>query len=517
MKPRISLFLLLIFLLVTLVSSAQPVGTKKSCISCEQLKKLQLPDVTITSVDALQKDTIQDSWLGMVILKEPFCWVKGVISKEIVFELLVPAKWNGRLLMSGNGGYGGSIQNILREYINEGYAVTATNTGHEAAIVTDASWAFNNMERQLNFGKLAVHRTAVVAKSMINAYYCSYPAYSYFLGCSRGGSQGLMEAQLYPEDFNGIVAGAPAYNWTSFCANFIKGCQANYPDPGNRKPLITNDNLKLLQEYVFRQCDDLDGLKDKIINDPGKCKIDFNQLPVCPDDQASPTCVTKAQLAAIKTIYGPLLVDGKEVYPALPVGLEAESFGWDLWITGTSPVLGNEQSLTFQFATNLFKYMIYNNPDWDYSKYDFKNFFKDSKYASAFLESTQTDYSGFKNQKGKMIMYHGWNDPCFSAFSTIDHYEQALKKDKDLPDYIRLFLLPGVLHCSGGTGPSDIDWVKQIRDWVENGKSPDSLLFTKKENGKPTMTRPVFAYPKTVVYKGSGDPNSEKSFKARVD
>ncbi len=517
MKSRNTIFLLIIFLFVTLFSSGQPTNTRKACVSCEQLKKLQLPDVSITSIISLQRDTISypETWRPPAVLKSPFCRLKGIISREIVFELLLPKNWNGRLLMSGNGGFGGSIQNDLLYYVNEGYAVTATNTGHQApGMETDASWALNNMERELNFGKLAVHRTAVVSKSIVNALYCSYPAYSYFIGCSRGGGQGLMEAQLYPEDFNGIVAGAPAYNWMAFGAKFIQGCQVNYPDPNNPKPVITNNNLKLLQELVNQQCDELDGLKDKILNDPGKCKFDFNTLPICPNGQQTPDCFTNEQVAAIKTIYGPLIVEGKEVYPALPFGLEAEATGWDLWITGTSPFMENGPSLTYQFGTSLFKYMVYNNPDWDYSKYDFKNFFKETKYASAFLDATQTDYSGFKNQEGKMIIYHGWNDPCFSAYSTIDHYEQALKKDQELPSYMKLFLLPGILHCGGGPGPGEIDWMKQIRDWVEKGKAPDSILVSRIENGKTTMTRPVYAYPKKAVYKGNGDPNSEKSFKA---
>lgn len=519
MKPRNSFFLLVAILFMALCSEAQPGNTKKACIPCDQLKKLQLPDVTITGVEALQKDSVisPEPWMPRQYLNVPFCRVKGYISKEVLFELLMPANWNGRLLMAGNGVFGGMIQNNLISYINQGYAITATNTGHEATVATDGKWALNNMERQLNFGKLAVHRTAVVSKSIINTFYCAYPSYSYFLGCSRGGSQGMMEAQIYPEDFNGIVAGAPAYNWMDFGAKFIRGCQVNYPDPGNMKPVISPDNLKLLQEYVFRQCDALDGVKDKILNDPSKCKIDVDKLPVCPDDRPSPNCFTKAQLAAIKTIYAPFFVDGREVYPALPPGLEAEFASWDLWITGTSPILENYPSLYYQATTELYKYLVFNNPDWDYSKYDFKNYFNETKYASSYLDATQTDYSGFKKQQGKMIIYHGWNDPCFSAYSTIDHYEQALKKDKELPDYIRLFLMPGVLHCGGGTGPGDIDWVKQIRDWVENGRGPDSLLLSKTENGKTIMTRPVFAYPKTVVYKGSGDPNSAKSFKANSD
>jgi feruloyl esterase len=510
---------LAVFILISGIFSTPAAGqsseNKKPCIPCAQLQKLQIPDVTINKVESLPRDTMKSDvpWLPSAIVSVAFCRVKGTISKEIAFELLVPNNWNGRFLMSGNGGFAGRIQNNLYQYVNEGYALSATNTGHQAADETDASWALNNMERQLNFGKLAVHRTAVVSKSLIQTYYCSPPAYSYFIGCSRGGGQALMEAQQYPEDFNGLVAGAPAYNWTDFGAKHIRICQVNYPDPNDLKPLITADNLKLLQTLVLQQCDKLDGLGDSIINNPADCKIDFSQFPICPNDQASPACFTKAQLAAIQTIYNPLVAEGKQIYPVLPFGAEAEQFSWDLWLTGTSGFL--PQSLAYRFGTSLYKYLVYNDPAWDYSKYDFSNYSRDTKYAGAFLNATSTDYSGFKKMNGKMLIYHGWNDPCFSAFSTIEHYEEALKSDQGLSSNLKLFLLPGVLHCGDGKGPDNIDWVKEIRDWVEKGKAPERLVLSKLNNGKPVMTRPVFPYPKQTVYKGSGDPNDEKNFIGR--
>ncbi len=515
MKIIFTIFILIYGIFSPGTSTAQSSDTKQACIPCAELKKLQLPDVTITRMESLQRDTIKSDvpWIPTKYITVPFCRVTGTISKEIGFEIFVPQTWNGRFLMSGNGGFGGRFQNNLHEYVNQGYAIAATNTGHKASNDTDASWALNDMERQLNFGKLAVHRTAVVSKSLIRSYYCSEPAYSYFLGCSRGGGQALMEAQLYPDDFNGIVAGAPAYNWTDFGAKFIRESQVNYPDPKSLKPLITADNLKLLQSLIMQACDKLDGLADNILNNPGDCKIDFSKFPLCPNDQPSPNCFTKAQLNAIQTIYSPLVVEGKQVYPVQPFGLEAELGSWDIWITGTNDIL--PQSLVSSFGTNLYKYLIYNDSTWDYSKYDFSNYSRDTKYAAAFLNATSTDYSAFKKLNRKMIIYHGWNDPCFSAYSTIEHYEQALKANPDLTSNIRMFLLPGVLHCGGGTGPDDIDWVRQIRDWVENEKAPERLVLSKIENGKTIMTRPVFPFPKQTVYKGSGDPNDEKNFGPR--
>ncbi len=505
--------------LIPLILSGQVSINKKPCIPCESLQDLRLPDVTILKAESLLGDTVKsyETWMPADVIKVPFCRVLGRISKEINFELLIPQQWNGRFLMSGGGGFVGSIQNNLREYVNQGFATAGTDTGHQGNGLT-ADWALNNMERQLNFGRLAVHRTAVVSKSVIRALYCADPVYSYFLGCSRGGGQAMMEAQVYPDDFNGIVAGAPAFNWPAIGAKFVEGCRNNYPNPSDlSKPVITNENLKLLQDFVLGQCDNLDGVKDRIINDPRDCKIDFSKLPLCRDNKTGKDCFTKEQITAIKSVYNPLMVDNKMIYPGFPVGLEAEDGSWDTWISGTSPYLQQTPSLHYMFGTNMFKYLVYNDPSWDYSKYDFKNFFEETHYASAYLDATQTDYSEFKKAKGKMIMYHGWNDPALSANATIQHYEEAMQKDKDLQSHIRLFLLPGVLHCGGGSGPDRIDWVKLIQDWVEQEKAPERIVFSKLENGKIIMTRPVFPFPKLTIYRGKGDTNLEQNFKSDSD
>ncbi len=506
--------LLIFFAFSCTILSAQ---TKQLCSPCEKLKELQLADVTILTVESSASDTIaSEGWIPEIMITVPFCKITGTISKEINFELFVPHQWNGRFLMAGNGGFAGRIQNNFRHYTNEGYAVGATDTGHQGSEVS-AAWAFNNMERQLNFGRLAVHRTAVVSKSILNNLFCSNPTYSYFMGCSRGGGQAMVEAQVYPTDFDGIVAGAPAFNWPAFGAQFIRGCQNIYPaGKGTSQSVITNENLKLLQEYVFGQCDKLDGIADRILNDPRNCKVDLTKLPKCPGNKAAANCFTDEQIKAIKSIYDPLILDEKEIYPGFPVGLEAEPNAWDTWITGTSPHMDGMPSLHYLFGTDMYKYLVFNDSTWDHTKYDFKDFFKETSFASSFLDATNTDYSEFKKAGGKMIIHHGWNDPALSAYATIEHYEEALNKDKDLQSYIRLFLLPGVLHCGGGTGPDYVDWLKLIRQWVENGKAPERIIASKSENGKIVMNRPVYPYPTLTVYNGKGDVNNEKNFGAKM-
>ncbi|GAA0880864.1 tannase/feruloyl esterase family alpha/beta hydrolase [Algoriphagus jejuensis] len=513
MKITPSLFALILGL-TSLTAFSQITTDKKTCTPCEQLKKVRLPDVTILEATSVSKDTIpgEEGWSPTVVIDRTFCRILGRISKEIKFELLLPADWNGRFLMAGNGGFAGSIQNDLIGRLNEGYAVVGTDTGHKDT-GDGAAWALNNMERQLNFGSLAVHRTAEVSKALINSHYCEYPAYSYFLGCSRGGGQAMMEAQAYPEDFDGIVAGAPAHNWPALGAKFVQTSQHMYPDPDDlSKPNLTLDHLKLLQAHVLKQCDDLDGLEDSILNDPRDCIFDFATLPMCPGNAAGTDCFTQEQLAAIQSVYSPLMVDNQEIYPGFPFGLEGEDTAWDLWITGTSPYLEGNPSLHHMFGTNIFKYLVFNDPSWDYSQYDFKNFAQETAFASSFLDATQTNYSGLKDAKGKMILYHGWDDYAISAYATIQHYEKALLVDQELPSYIRLFMLPGVLHCAGGTGPDQVDWVKLISDWVENENAPERVVVSKFEGGNLTMTRPVYPYPKVTVYKGSGDSTEEKNF-----
>ena len=325
----------------------------------------------------------------------------------------------------------------------------------------------------------------------------------------------MMEAQRYPEDFDGIVTGAPAFNWPAIGAEFIQNSKIIYPDPSNLKePVITLANLKLLQNIILTHCDDIDGVKDQILNDPRDCNFDFDLLPKCPENTIGEDCFTEAQIDAIKVVYAGVTDQGMEIYPGFPLGGENEPGGWQAWIVG--PNQGtmelNFPSLHFGFGTEMFKYLVFNNPDWDYSTYDFSNFLEETKYASSYLDATSTDYSGLKNHGGKMIIYHGWNDPALSALATIGHYNAASKEDGELGEHIRLFLLPGVLHCGGGPGPGQADWIELVRNWVEKGIAPERVVVSKKKDGKETMTRPVFPYPKKAVYDGKGDPDKESSF-----
>jgi pimeloyl-ACP methyl ester carboxylesterase len=487
-------------LVFTIWTTAQSQQSPAPCMSCEELQKADLPDVF-----NLQTDTVHE---GSV-----YCKLTGTISREINFELLLPQQWNQRFVMGGGGGFVGSIQNVARSKVHEGYATVGTDTGHKGPGIK-ADWAHNNMERQLNYGYLAVHRTAEVARALIRLYYCEDPEYSYFIGCSRGGGQAMHEAQRYPDDFDGIVAAAPVISFTATGAEFIQNIQVLYPDPEQLKEAVISENhLALLQEAILDQCDILDGLTDRIINDPRDCHFDYSRLPRCTSEEDTGSCFTQAQIRAIQAIYAGASDGRHQIYPGFPVGCENEPGAWKSWIVGPEPGIQqfNFPSLHFAFGTELFKYLVLNDPDWNYAKYDFANFERDTRYAAAYLDATSVDYSGFRDRGGKIIFTHGWNDPALSAYSTIEHYESVRKNHGQVDDFMRLFLLPGVLHCGGGPGPGDANWLEIVRDWVENGNAPHKVVVTKSKDGEVIMSRPVFPYPSTTRFIG-GDPNRESSF-----
>lgn len=478
---------------------------KAPCIPCEELQRLRLPDVTIikaTRVVPEKKDG------KTPIPGTPHCQLLGRIDNELNFEVLLPEKWNERFIMGGNGGFAGELVYSMRETMDSGYVIAGTDLGHKGALT--AKWALDNMRRQIDFGHLAIHRVQSVAKSIINSYYCSYPLYSYFIGVSRGGGQGMIEAQRYPDDFDGIVSGFPAFNWVPFSAKFVQNAQKIYPHHADT-PVISRANLQLLQKAIMQKCDMLDGVRDSILNDPRACPFRVDDLPLCPGDKPGDGCLTKAQAEAIKTVYSGLIVDNVQVHPGFPLGGEDERNGWDNWTVGAPNSPLPEHSLQAFFGIESLKYLVFNDSAWDYAKYDFSNFFRDTRYASAYLNGTSTDYSAFKARKGKLLLFQGWADPVISALGIVGHYEAVEKTDPALRDYMRLFMLPGVLH-GGGKGPDQANWVRLIRDWVEKGEAPQRIVLTRLPVYGTPLSRPAFPYPHKAIYDGKGDPSKDSSF-----
>ncbi len=448
------------------------------------------------------------------------CMVKGTIDAEIRFELLLPLKeaWNGRFVMGGGGGYVGNVQNQALDFspslLADGFVTVGTDTGHRGP-GTHASWALNRLDREINFGHRAIHLTAQTAKTIIRLYYDRDIAYSYFLGCSRGGGQAMMESQRYPDDFDGIVSGAPAFSWAAFGAQFVQISRAMYPDPHNMTaPVVRPASRRLLEDAILAKCDTLDGLEDGIMNDPRECSFKPDELPRCENDKPGEGCITNQELHAIKTVYGGPTSDGKKIHAGFPFGGEAHPAAWSSWIAGSENAFGpGHPSLHFAFGTEMFKYIVFDDSTWDYSTYDFSTWREDTRRTSSILDATDPDMTHFNVSGGKIIYWTGWSDAALTALGIINYYEQVQKKHKDVSDFARLFLMPGVAHCGGGPGPDRVDWLGAIQKWVEDGEAPERVVATKwKSKDEISMQRPLCAYPLEAKFNGTGDGSTLESF-----
>ncbi len=456
-----------------------------------------LPDVKITESVAVPAASTG-------VLRAPHCRVTGVIGTEIRFSLLLPDTWNRKFMMGGGGGFVGRIDNQAQASVNAGFATVGTDTGHQGGL-TDASWALDHLERQVNFGYLAVHRTAEVAKAIVRSFYGSPAARAYFSGCSNGGRQALMEAQRFPDDFDGIVAGAPAADFVGIAAQFIKDMQAVFPDQST-SPMFPAETLKSIERQVIEKCDALDGLTDGLMEDPRRCKLDVAAL----------SGLTDVQRTALKRVYAETPGKPGATYPAQPVGGEGEGAGWATWITGGGQTTPQGPSLRYGFGTQFFKSFVFNDPSWDYHRYDTTNARRDARQAATILNATNPDLDAFKAKGHKLLMWHGWSDPALTALGTTQYYEEVQRRDAGLRDYFRLFMMPGVLHCFGGPGPDNADWSSAIVDWVENGRAPDRVIARKLgPGGAVTRTRPLCPYPQHAVYNGSDSTDDAGSFACR--
>ncbi|UCH46607.1 MAG: tannase/feruloyl esterase family alpha/beta hydrolase [Betaproteobacteria bacterium] len=494
-------------------------GNAAAAASCELVAFPDFPEVKLSSVT-------QES------APAPHCKVSGVIGPEIHFELLLPDSWNGKFVMGGGGGFVGSVMNtsLMFGSLQAGYATVGTDTGHQGHPL-DASWAHNNLERLVNFGHQAVHRTAVTAKAMTRAYYQTDIVRSYFTGCSRGGGQGLMAAQRYPEDFDGIVAGAPAFNWApGLAALATRVNQAMYPDPNNlQQAVVGPTEQELIESSYLAMCDAQDGIQDGILNDPRQCKFDVATL-LCKDKKTD-HCLSQEQLAAVKVIYdGPKDSNGNALFYGFPFGGETALGGWPRWLTGglkyqedLSEFQGGVDvgefeapvapSAFFGFGNGIMQYFVYNDPNWSYQGYDFDTLRRDSERVAETLNATDPDLSTFRERGGKLIIYSGWSDAAAPGLAVVGYYDDVLANDRTAAKDVRLFMMPGVEHCFGGPGPSFVNYLTEIDKWMEKGNAPDQVTaYWLDENFQPSGSRLVCAYPEVAKYDGKGDTRDADSF-----
>jgi feruloyl esterase len=441
----------------------------------------------------------------------------------------MPVKgWNGKFLGQGNSGFAGQFDyRDLAIAVRLGYASAATDTGHSGS-ETNANWALGHPQQVIDFGYRAVHEMTVKSKSMLQSFYPTRLSYSYFASCSDGGREALMEAQRFPQDYDGILAGDPAYNWTRLMANGLYDSQALTSSPASYIPPA---KLQAISAAVLAACDKNDGVADGIINDPPECKFDPSVL-LCKEADTN-ECLTRPQIKALHTLYsGAYNSAGKLVYPGYPPGGELGLNGWTLWILGAAP----NQSLLHIVGTSYFANMVYQNPHWDYKTFSIERSLADGLRRTAnALDATNPNLTPFAKKGGKLILYHGWSDAAISPFDSIGYYNRvrATMGSATERSFLRLFMVPGMHHCNRGPGPNSFgqwgpwrsasgpddarhDIFLALEQWVEKGVAPETVIAAKYEgkapNRKIVMKRPLCAYPKVARYKGTGSTDLAGSF-----
>ena len=479
--------------------------------TCASLTAARMPNVRIT-----EAETMAAAGRGPVTVAH--CRVSGVIDTEIGFVALLPDRWNGRFFAGGGGGFGGTVENQAQASVNLGYATVGTDTGHQAA-GSDGSWVDGRRDRLVNYAHRGVHRTAEIAKTVIEKYYGRRPSVSFFFGLSNGGREALMEVQRYPADFDGVVAVAPSFNMTEIAAAFVRNTQASFPDPRVLgTSVITPDVLKLLDTTILQACDGLDGVRDGVLDDPRDCRFSLDSLPACSEDRAAGACVTSMQRHALERIYAPVIANGVRVYPGQPFGGEGAPGGWQNWITGVNRRIATTAedlppSLSGTFAVQFFRHFVFARPDWNYGTYDLSMVSRDTKSLAPIVNADDANLSRFESRGGKLILAHGWADPAINPLATIAYYERLASHDRRASEHVRLFMMPGVLHGVGGPGPDSVDWFTAIADWVERGRAPEQLVAAKRgPDGQVLNTRPLCAFPRRAIYDGHGVTTDAGSF-----
>lgn len=502
---------------------------------CDGLKSLNLSETTVTFAQAYAAgtfdppgETTQGKQAPVSYKDMPsFCRVTATIKptsdSDIRIEVWMPELgWNGKLLGNGNGGWTGSINPAtLATGLRKHYATAMTDTGHEGG---SGSFALAHPEKLIDFGYRSTHEMTVKAKAIIAAYYGRPPDVSYFTGCSAGGKQGLTEAQLFPGDYNGIIAGAPGNNWTHMMAQIVWVAQAVHKDEAS---YIPPEKYPAIHEAALAACDARDGVKDGVIDDPTKCKFDPKAIQ-CKGANNSSSCLTAPQVEAARKIYSALKNPRtkQEIYPGFEPGSEN---GWGQFVAGPTPTA---------FATDLFKYVVFNNPDWDYKTLNF-----DTDIALADMidhgtnNATDPNLKSYFERGGKLLQYHGWNDQLIAPLNSVNYFVSVAastsgaaavtfgngKAGAKLPSgssnvlaSYRLFMVPGMSHCQGGDGPSTFDMLGALEQWVERGEAPARIEASRIRDGKVDRTRPLCPYPQVAVYNGKGSTDEAENFTCKI-
>jgi feruloyl esterase len=434
------------------------------------------------------------------------------------------SNWNEKYQGQGNGGFAGQISySLMAGALAQGYATSGTDTGHQGE-GTDATWALKHPEKIIDFGYRGIHEMTLKAKALIQEYYARTPQRSFFDSCSDGGREALMEAQRFPEDYDGIIAGAPANYWSHMMASGSDVTATVLGDPANYIPPA---KIPAISAAVLNACDAQDGVKDGILNDPRKCHFDPSALRC--QGAESDACLTDHQIVSLNKIYaGGRNSKGRSIFPGLLPGAEEGEGGWKNWVLGSSKDKG-EGSL---YVNGYFRNMVYDNPEWTFraTTVDMNVQTADEKTGHA-VNSIDPNLGPFLRRGGKLILYHGWNDPAIGPVNTIHYYESVVAKlgQAQTEKFVRLYMVPGMQHCIGGPGPSYFGQFSTVpgkdpkhsmhqalEQWVERGVGPSDLVATKYTDGNPgkgvQMTRPLCPYPQFAQYKGVGSTDDVANF-----
>jgi hypothetical protein len=450
------------------------------------------------------------------------CRVTGLLSPEIAFEVSLPTKWNGRFYMIGNGGHAGEAMDDpgrvaqRNAALQVGFAFAQTNTGHDASKEPGASFVLSNPQKAIDYAWRAVHLTATTAKDITKDYYGKSVSRAYWNSCSNGGRQGLIEAQRFPDDFDGIVANAPWVDQTGFTIGAM----------WNQKALsaasVTPAKLALVADKVMAKCDAIDGLKDGLIDDPRKCKFDpVRDVPACSAGVDGTDCLTAAQAGAIAKVYSGPVSNGNPFFSGYMPGSEAlipgpsgtGVSGWMNLILSTQP---GGKPADFNLAEGTMRFLVFRPPqaDYDYNTFDFDRDIHLLDEWGKQADAKNTDLAKFRKRGGKLLMTYGWADSILQPMMGVNYYEQAVTKNgPGTTEFFRLFMVPGMAHCGGGIGPDRNDSVTAMIDWVEKGKAPGSIVATRMVNNQVVRTRPLCPYPQVARYSGQGSIDDAANFR----
>ena len=501
--------------LLAMAGLSAPCVASAATGDCAGLIGLRLPGARVTA--AAMQTRYPPEAEAKTVPAAPFCRVgitaRPTADSDIRIELWIPegGLWNGRYLQVGNGGFAGAIPyRSLMAGLGKGYAVAGTDDGHrslKADDSTDASWAMGHPEKVIDFGWRALKQTTDLSKTVLAAY-AAPPKFSYFNGCSDGGREALMEAQRFPADFDGVVAGDPANDWTHLQAAGAIGQQTLFRSKAGFVPV---SKLPALQAAARRACADETG----VIENPLVCRFDpaVIQCRGAETDQ----CLTRSQVATVRAFYaGERDAQGRLIMPGLEPGAEAVKNGWGRWVIGEAPS-GGEASLAWKFNQNFFAYMVYGDPNYDLNRFDYaRDMPAIERRFAPILNATSPDLSAFKARGGKLIQYHGWADPAIPTRDSILYFDSVQKAMGDTAGFYRLFLAPGMLHCGGGPGPNAFDMQAAISAWVEQGRAPERVIAAKFVDDDPArgvaLKHPLCAFPKVSAWDGRGDKTRAESF-----